>query len=191
MADGVHRDIAELGAGFVEIVDHADRVLDQRRVALHPVTAEDRQTRIVERRGEDRAGLLDAVLLDGFIRIGADIEPLELLDPVFEAVGTVNRVVVFVFAFLQHQPLDVILSLLGRLQRDVRGRRRSRALAAQIEPKERLFGIIDRRCGTVSVGVLRVEIDVERRVGLRLAGGNRLFVDVVVAASSNVFPIHR
>ena len=82
---------------------------------------------------------------------------------------------------MQHQPLDVILSLLGRLQRDVRGRRRGRALAAQIEPKERFFGIIDRRCGTVSVGVLRVEIDVERRVGLRLAGGNRLFVDVVVA----------
>ena len=30
-------------------------------------------------------------------------------------------------------------------------------------------------------GVLRVEIYVERRVVLRLAGGNRLFVDVVVA----------
>ena len=175
MGDGVHRDIAEFGAGFVEIVDHADRVLYQRGIVFHTVTAEDRQSRVVERRCEDRTLLLGAVLLNRVLRVGTDIKSLELLDPVFEAVGAVDRVIVLVFAVLQHQAFDVIPALIGRFQRDARSGRRGCPFTAELEPEERFAFVVNLFGGTVPVGVLRIEIDIESRVV------RRLFVDVVVA----------
>ena len=188
MADRVHRDIAELGAGFVEVIDHADRVFDQCGVVLHAVTAEDRQSRVVERCGEERTGLLGAVLLNRVLRIGADIKSFEPLNPKLETVRAVNRIVrltVFVLAFvLKHQALDVFFSLLGRSQRDSRCRRGSCTFAAELEGEELLRGIIDGIRIFVAAGVFRsrgIEIDVKSRVGLRFAGRNRFFGDVVVA----------
>lgn len=112
--DVVYRDVAEFRAVFVEVVDHADRVLDQRGVVLHAVTSVDRQARIGQFRGEDRSL---AVLGERLLGVRGDVKSLERLDPVFQAVGAVNRVVAGILALLKHQAADVFFTRFGRLQR--------------------------------------------------------------------------
>ena len=101
MADGVDRHVAVVDRRVVENVGDRNRVGDQRRVALQAVTPVDREARSVERRGVDVA-LVGGRLVDG----RDDVKPLELGDPLFEAVEAVNRIVALVRALLKHQAAD-------------------------------------------------------------------------------------
>ena len=171
MLDVVYRDAAEFRAVFVEVVDHADRVLDQRGVVLHAVTSVDRQARIGQFRGEDRSL---AVLGERLLGVRGDVKSLERLDPVFQAVGAVNRVVAGILALLKHQAADVFFTRFGRLQRHGRRGRGVFALAAEREGEERLVGVVDAfRHG--------VEIEVEGRVALRFVGRYGFLGEVFVA----------
>lgn len=121
VADGVDRHVAVVDRRVVENVGDRNRVGDQRRVALQAVTPVDREARSVERRGVDVA-LVGGRLVDG----RDDVKPLELGDPLFEAVEAVNRIVALVRALLKHQAVDEFPSLWGRFHGGVRGGRACR-----------------------------------------------------------------
>ena len=112
-----------------------------------------------QRRRQEVGGIDSALAAHGLVALGPDVKPLELLEPLYQAVlRGVNRIVALVGTLLQHQPFDEVLALVGDFQRDV-GRRRFRALAVgERESEKRLLA-------DVFVGV---EVQIEHRVGLAL-----------------------
>ena len=174
-ADRIDRNVAVLrgDARIVEYVAHVDRILDQRRVALDAVARIDHETRTFELRGVDVAL---ALLLLVFGR--NDVETLELLHPLLETVGAVDRVVVFVGGartFLEHQAVDEILGCRGRVHGDRRGGGTRRLAVGEGESEDRL---VVRADNALLDGV---EVEVEDRVALGFTRGDRLLGQVFVA----------
>lgn len=165
--DRIDRNVSEsvVAGRFIEVVDHSDRILDQRGILLDAGSAVNGQSRRLEFRPEDRAF---AVLRDHLIGIRGYVEAAELLDPLLDAVHAVDRVVVLirevvaVECLLEHQVADILLALLGRGERHVGGCRSfALLLAAEREAEERFLRIIDTR-------LHGVESDVEGRILLDL-----------------------
>lgn len=100
--------------------------------------------------------LLGLRLVDG----RDDVKPLELGDPLFEAVEAVNRIVALVRALLKHQAVDEFPSLWGRFHGGVRGGRACRLSVGEGEREEHVVAYDTRLDG--------VEIEVEGRVALGL-----------------------
>ena len=172
MVGRIDRNVAVIDRTFVEIVEHLERILDERGVRLDAVTSVNGESRRLERRAEDRPFAPVGGQRHG--GIGTDVEAPELLDPLFETVDAVYRVVVLVISLLQHQPLDVFPARFGGLQRDGRGGG-AFVLAAEREVEQRLLGFVDHPL------LHRVEVEVEGRVALRFSGGCRLVGDILVA----------
>ena len=174
-ADRIDRNVAVLrgDARIVEYVAHADRILDQRRVALDAVARIDHETRTFEFRGVDVAL---ALLLLVFGR--NDVETFELLHPLLETVGAVDRVVVLVGGartFLEHQAVDEILGCRGRVHGDRRRGGTRRLAVGEGEGEDRL---VVRADNALLDGV---EVEVEDRVALGFTRGDRLLGQVFVA----------
>ena len=162
------RHVAVVDRRVVENVGDRNRVGDQRRVALQAVTPVDREARSVERRGVDVA-LVGGRLVDG----RDDVKPLELGDPLFEAVEAVNRIVALVRALLKHQAVDEFPSLLGRFHGGVRGGGTRLLSVGEGEREEHVVAYDTRLDG--------VEIEVEGRVALGLSAFDGFLGQVFVA----------
>ena len=131
------------------------------------------ETRTFELRGVDVAL---ALLLLVFGR--NDVETLELLHPLLETVGAVDRVVVFVGGartFLEHQAVDEILGCRGRVHGDRRSGGTRRLAVGEGESEDRL---VVRADNALLDGV---EVEVEDRVALGFTRGDRLLGQVFVA----------